>query len=216
MGLRTIFRLFYMIVRRPKQALFFGFITSLFLAIIGLFFGVQYVIGDFSKVDLNFPTADFNSIGNYTRISGSTSSAWGCFYINNECYYVIPKFDNNTDPTCIVQVLVVNIESQDASAWKALSASTKRRFTHTSVDPATPVRVDGYAHNMNDLLRGSSLEYLKSIGFTDADAEKLLVPYVVYYDMANKYSTLTFGGIMALISVVCLFVWIRKGMNFRD
>ena len=216
-GLRTAFRIVYLITCRPKLALFLGGITSLLLGSLGLFFGIRYVIGDFSKVDLNYPTADFNAIGDYTRVTGNTTSAWGCFYDNNNvCYYVIPKFDDNTEPTYIEQVLVVRIESADSNAWRKLSAATQKRFSHTGIEPATPVRVDGYAHEMNYALKDSAIAYLQSIGFTNADANKTLVPYVVYYDTANKYSTLSFGGVFALLMVICFVAWIAKGMNFRE
>lgn len=216
-GLRTAFRLVYLITCRPKLALFLGGITSLLLGSLGLFFGVRYLIGDFSKVDLNYPTADFNAIGDYTRVTGNTTSAWGCFYdSNNVCYYVIPKFDDNIKPTYIEQVLVVRIESADSNAWRKLTAATQKMFSHTGIDPATPVRVDGYAHEMNYAVKDSAIAYLQSIGFTNADANKALVPYVVCYDTANKYSTLSFGGIFALLMIICFVAWIAKGMNFRE
>lgn len=216
-GLRTAFRIVYLITCRPKLALFLGGITSLLLGSLGLFFGVRYVIGDFSKVDLNYPTADFNAIGDYTRVTGNTTSAWGCFYDNNNvCYYVIPKFDDNIKPTYIEQVLVVRIESADSNAWRKLTAATQKMFSHTGIDPATPVRVDGYAHEMNYAVKDSAIAYLQSIGFTNADANKALVPYVVCYDTANKYSTLSFGGIFALLMIICFVAWIAKGMNFRE
>lgn len=216
-GLRTTFRIIYLITCKPKTALFIGAITSLILAGFGLFFGVRYLIGDFSKVDLNFPTADFNSIGDYTRITGSTNNAWGCFYDNNKtCYYIIPKFDDNNDPKNIVQVLVVRIESGDFNVWKNLSNSTKKRFSHVSVDLESPIHVDGYAHAMNPALYDYAIDYLQSVGFSHDDANKVLVPYVVTYDSANKYSTLTFGGIFAVLAIVCFFAWVAKGMNFRE
>lgn len=216
MGMRGTFRLIYWIIRKPKQSAFVGFVTALLIAVAAIFFGSRYVIGDLSPVDLNYPTADFNAIADYTHITGSTYSAWGSFYINKTCYYVIPKFDDNSDPKYIEQVLVVRIESKDSSAWKALSANTQKRFTHTSIDPATPVRMDAYAHNMNYEIHDNAIEYLKSIGFTNETAEKALIPYVVCYDSANKYSLLGMGGGAALISLICLFLWIKMGMNFRD
>ena len=216
MSSRGTFRLIYMIITRPREALLVGCITSFVLAVVGLFFGSRFVIGDFSKVDLSFPNADYNSIGDYTRISGSTYSAWGYFDYGKARYYIVPKFDNNSDPQYIEQALVVRIESKDSSAWKALSANTQKRFTHTSIDPATPVRMDAYAHGMNYEIHDNAIEYLKSIGFTNETAEKALIPYVVCYDSANKYSLLGMGGGAALISLICLFLWIKMGMNFRD
>lgn len=209
MSPRSFFRLIRLIIERPKEALLFGFITSFILAAIGLFFGSRFVIGDFSKVDLSFPNADYNSIGDYTRISGSTYSAWGSFDVGKARFYVVPKFDNNSDPQYIEQALVVRLESKDSSAWYNLTSVTKKRFTHSASDPATPIHVDGYAHEMSNDLRESALQYLQSLGFSRADAEKTLVPYVVYYDMANKYSTLTFGGVCALLTIIFFFAWIR-------
>ena len=106
MSSRGTFRLIYMIITRPREALLVGCITSFVLAVVGLFFGFRFVIGDFSKVDLSFPNADYNSIGDYTRISVSTYSAWGYFDYGKARYYIVPKFDNNSDPQYIEQALV--------------------------------------------------------------------------------------------------------------
>ena len=209
MSSRGTFRLIYMIITRPREALLVGCITSFVLAVVGLFFGFRFVIGDFSKVDLSFPNADYNSIGDYTRISGSTYSAWGYFDYGKARYYIVPKFDNNSDPQYIEQALVVRIEPKDSSAWYKLTSVTKKRFTHSATEPATPIHVDGYAHTMGNDLRESALQYLQSLGFSRPDAEKTLVPNVVYYDMANKYSTLTFGGVCALLTIIFFFAWIR-------
>ena len=220
MSLRSIFRGIWFFIERPKLAIFITGVLSVIPAAIFIFISVRYVLGNLSPVDLNSADCDFASITDYSRVSGNAYTAWGYFAIKSDgeylYYYLIPQFDDPADPKYFDKMLVVLIEPESRSFWNNATSATKKWYTHTAPKPTTPIKVDGYAHDMSPLVKGNAIEYLKECGFSYEAAEEVLVPYTVAYDTSSAYTSFSFGGGFALVSIVCFAIWIRKGMNFRD
>ena len=218
--MRGLFRFISLAFRRPKLALFLSALTLLLVAAVMLVFGAQFIVGDLNKVDLNFPTYDLGSIKTYTRVSGYTTNAWGHFSIRGSdgylSYYLIPQFDNDTDPKSIKKMLVMRVDSEDVKTWNALTNYTQKRFAHTISSPPAPVHKDGYAYEMSYELREQALQYVQTCGFSYSEAQGVLVPYVLSNDSSNKYTMISGGAACALAAIVLFGIWFAKGANFRD
>ena len=219
--MRSPFRFIIFAIRRPKAALFAVALTLAFFAVFLLYFGFQYVIGDFNKVDLNFPTYDLGSVKQCSRVSGYTTNAWGHFSVRTSdsgylSYYFIPQFDNDADPKSIKKMIVMRVDSEDVKAWNALSNYTQRRFVHTFSSPPEPMHIDGYAHAMPFELKEQAIAQLEKNGYSNAEANTVLVPYTISNDASTRNSLLSSGAACALAAIVCFVIWIGKGANFRD
>ena len=221
MSSRTLFRGIMFAIRRPRLALFITGVVLVIPAAIFIYMGVRYVIGDLNRVDLNSPDCDLASIENYNRVSGNTYKAWGSFYIpasdgSKIYYYIVPQFDDDSDPQYIEKVLVVKVEPEYCTIWNTVSDHTKQWFSHLAQKPITPIQIDGYAHEMSGIQYSYAMDYLQNIGFSYSNAEKVLVPYFVADNSSALYTTFTAGGVFALISIICFGIWFALGANFRD
>ena len=133
--MRGIFRLIYLIIRRPKEALFIGGIFFIFPAVILIYFGVRYAMGSAVPVDLNKRDRDFTQVSDYTHVSGYVYDCWGYYTIpenKTRNFYVIPKFNDDANPEYIEQVLVIVVDKEDAKSWNAVTSATKTWFTRSS------------------------------------------------------------------------------------
>ena len=216
--MRGIFRLIYMIIRRPKEALFVGGIFFIFPAVIFIYFGVRYAMGSIAPVDLNNRNSDFTQVTNYTHVSGYVYDCWGYFTIpENQSmnFYVIPKFDDETNPKYIEQVLVIPVEREDAKAWNSVTTATKTWFTRSSPKTGSPVKIDKYARSMSEIIKSGAIGYLEECGFSYEGAEKVLIPYILSDESSSLYKSFSVGIVSALLSLICFGVWIAKGANFR-
>lgn len=217
-NMRGIIRLIYMFIRRPKEALFVTGIILVFPAVILIYFGVRYAMGSVAPVDLNNRNCDFTQVTDYTHVSGYVYDAWGHFTIpenNSTCFYIIPKFNDDTNPEYIEKVLVIAVENEDSKAWNSVTNDTKRWFTRSSPKTGTPIKVDKYARSMGENVKNGALGYLQECGFSYEGADKVLVPYLLFDDSSAMYKSFGFGILSALLSLICFGIWIAKGANFR-
>ena len=216
--MRGIFRLIYLIIRRPKEALFVGGIFFIFPAVILIYFGVRYAMGSAVPVDLNKRDRDFTQVSDYTHVSGYVYDCWGYYTIPENTtrnFYVIPKFNDDANPEYIEQVLVIVVDKEDAKSWNAVTSATKTWFTRSSPKTGSPIKIDRYARSMSDVVKNGAIGYLEQSGFSYEGAEKVLVPYILSEDSSAMYKTFSFGILSALLSLICFGVWIAKGANFR-
>ena len=216
--MRGIIRLIYMFIRRPKEALFVTGIFLVFPAVILIYFGVRYAIGSTVPVDLNNRNCDFAQVTDYTHVSGYVYDSWGYFTIpenKDRVFYVIPKFNDDTNPEYIEQALVIVVEKEDAKAWNSVTTATKLWFTRTSPKTGSPIKVDKYARSMGENVKSGAIGYLQSCGFSYEGADKVLVPYILSDDSSAMYKSFGFGIMSALLSLICFGIWIAKGANFR-
>ena len=216
--MRGIFRLIYLIIRRPKEALFIGGIFFIFPAVILIYFGVRYAMGSAVPVDLNKRDRDFTQVSDYTHVSGYVYDCWGYYTIpenKTRNFYVIPKFNDDANPEYIEQVLVIVVDKEDAKSWNAVTSATKTWFTRSSPKTGSPIKIDRYARSMSVVVKNGAIGYLEQCGFSYEGAEKVLVPYILSEDSSAMYKTFSFGILSALLSLICFGVWIAKGANFR-
>ena len=113
-------------------------------------------------------------------------------------------------------MIVMRVDSEDVKAWNALSNYTQKRFVHTFSSPPEPMHIDGYAHAMPFELKEQAIAQLEKNGYSNAEANTVLVPYTISNDASTRNSLLSAGAACALAAIVCFVIWIGKGANFRD
>ena len=118
-------------------------------------------------------------------------------------------------------MLILRILSKikDGSSWYGVDYNMNlyRGCPHGCIYCDARSRCYQMDHVFEDIeVKGNAIEYLKECGFSYEAAEEVLVPYTVAYDTSSAYTSFSFGGGFALVSIVCFAIWIRKGMNFRD
>ncbi len=113
--------------------------------------------------------------------------------------------------------MIVKVEPEDKALLDTAKSNTMKWYTRTATKPVSPLRVDGYAHKTTGTIMNSAAECLMKNGFTQEQAWQVLVPYLVSSsNNSAKYTSFSIGGVFALISIVCMGAWVKKGANFRD